>query len=218
MSFDIETKVKTLKKSKHRIVLKDGEELQYHVPRRPEGSFNLRDYVPHAGCGIEVEIGSGTGRFLSLRSQIYKDRFFIGIDKRKDRIDSTKKKLSRIEDKNWILLREDARCFLAQGIPPLKVLHVYHPDPWPKERHHKHRFFRSPDAKEWAMAIVKGGELRLSTDHKGYFDEIMKIVDSWELFRLKKSYIKNSGKPWSRFEEIFISRGEPVYKAVFVRI
>lgn len=212
----LEPPIKT-KKFKNKIVLKNGEELRYHVPPKPEFSLKLKDYIPENNPLVEVEIGAGSGRFIALRSQLFKDRFFIGIDRRKDRFDSTLKKLSRNDDQNWVLLKEDARSFVSEEMPDIQVLHVYHPDPWPKDRHHKHRFFRSPDAKVWAQAIVSGGEFRISTDHKGYFEEILSIVDSWNMFDLDVCYQKRDGQAWSRFEEIFLSRYEPVYKAYFVK-
>ncbi len=144
----------------------------------------------------------------------------MGIDRRADRFDLTERKLTRLAvEKNWTLLNEDARGFLQGGLPPLAMLHVYHPDPWPKARHHKNRFFRSPDAKEWASAIVKDGSLRIATDHREYFEEILDIVASWELFELEALFVKqyHMGPPLTHFEGIFLRKQEPVYKAVYRR-
>ena len=164
-----------------------------------------------------MEIGCGTGRFLAKRSVAYPERFFIGVDKKKDRFTSTTEKLARTGVQNWKILRTDAKCFLEHMVPPIAVLHVYHPDPWPKKKHHKHRFFRSPDARHWAAAVVSGGELRLSTDQADYYEEILAIVESWDLFVLQFAAVKRAGTPASRFEEIFLNNNEPAYKAYFRR-
>jgi len=225
---------KPLKTTKHRIVLRDGRELQYHPPFSKVDPTNLSEYIPEnfknsLPAIIEVEIGPGKGEFLARRAAEYPDRFFIGIDRRLDRTQLTEKKLNRITNpdesdsnlnQNWRILRQDARGFLKAGLPKIQVLHVYHPDPWPKARHHKHRFFRSPDAKTWAEALVMGGELRLSTDHREYFEEIIDIVSSWDFLKSKIIFQKNlyNSAPRSHFEGIFLKKREPVFKAVFERI
>lgn len=206
-----------MKQDQHYITLKDGRKLASYRPLPPKNPVSLYKHVPENTHFLEVEIGAGTGRFLANRAAKYPERFFIGIDKKKDRIDVSLEKLQRSEIKNWELLRCDARLFLEQELPPIDILHVYHPDPWPKKRHHKHRFFRSHDAKHWAQAIKTGGELRISTDQADYFEEIIAIVDSWNLFQPLISFVKRSGVPLSHFEEIFLRQALPVYKAQFIK-
>jgi tRNA (guanine-N7-)-methyltransferase len=223
---------KKLKESKHRIHLDSGIELQYHRPRdrvepldltlTVERNFNLNigslNKADSKIC-LEVEIGCGKGEFLSNRAPLNPNTFFVGIDRRKDRFELTEKKVERKGASNCLILKEDARSFLSTGLPTIDCLHVYHPDPWPKERHHKHRFFRSPDAKTWALAIKPGGSLSLSTDHKGYYDEIIAIVSSWKIFDRFLIFKKTSdmGPPLTHFESIFLKKNEPVYKAVFFK-
>jgi tRNA (guanine-N(7)-)-methyltransferase len=217
---------KKLKESKHRILLRDGRELQYHQPFHKADVVPLLDRIPaeHRQARFEVEIGCGKGEFIARRAAAHPDRYFVGIDRRSDRVDLTQRKLNRVAEtesgRNWIVLREDARCFLESALPPIQILHIYHPDPWPKSRHHKNRFFRSPDARKWAQAIVQGGQFRLSTDHRGYFEEIMDIVGTWDFLRLETLYVKapDMGPPLSHFEGIFLRKQEPVYKALLTRL
>ena len=218
--------MKVLKDSKHRIYVADGRPLQFHVPRFRAEPLDLLSQLPESwkGKGLEVEIGPGKGEFLARRASEHPERVFVGIDRRQDRFELTEKKLKRLdsveESKNWIVLRADARSFLEAGLPQIEILHVYHPDPWPKARHHKNRYFRSPDAKRWAEAIRAGGALRLSTDHREYFEEIIDICHSWEFLKLSLIFKKTveTGPAFSHFESIFFKRNEPVYKAVFERI
>lgn len=226
IAFELPT-YKTLKDSKHRIVLHDGRELQYHRPQDPTDSLDLLRFIPktYQDRPIEVEIGPGKGEFLARRAAHYPDRYFIGIDRRQDRVRLTENKLLRIgtpsdSQPNWAILREDARSFLASPLPPIQVLHIYQPDPWPKAKHHKHRLFRSPDAKRWAQAIVTGGELRVSTDHPFYFEEILAIVQSWKLFcdaTIIRKTSRTGSAALTHFEGIFLGQNLPVYKAIFYR-
>jgi tRNA (guanine-N(7)-)-methyltransferase len=212
--------LKKLKPSKKRIHLLDGRELHFHSPKKDAYSVRLASILPeHFDLdAIEVEIGCGKGEYLAQRASLHNERFFVGIDRRKDRFNLTERKLHRqTTEKNWVLLQCDARRFVGEELPPIQVLHVYHPDPWPKAKQNKHRFFRSPDAREWASAIVTGGQLRISSDHREYFEEIIDIIESWQDFSLelvikKEHYL---GDPVTHFEKIFLNKKEPVYKAFF---
>jgi tRNA (guanine-N(7)-)-methyltransferase len=209
---------KVKKEPKYFVQVRDGRKLAYHRPLEPKHKKNLQSFLPQGFNKLEIEIGAGSGRFLSTRALKYPQTYFIGIDKKKERIDSSQEKLEKRHLKNGELLWTDARNFLEDPLPPINILHVYHPDPWPKKKHHKHRFFRSPDAKHWAQAIVPGGELRISTDQADYFEEILAITETWDFLKLNFSLVKRSGKAQSRFEEIFLSQNLPVYKAYYVKI
>lgn len=197
--------------------------LRFHVPRSKAVRANLAELIPTGFARLEVEIGCGKGEFLVQRARSAKDTFFIGIDRRKDRFDLSHKKIDRLnaatQVENCLLIREDARQFLSSGLPPIDCLHIYHPDPWPKARHHKHRFFRSPDAKIWTEAIRADGTLSISTDHKEYFTEIMEILTSFEHLKLLFDFQKRAfmGAPKTHFERLFLNKNEPVFKAIFAR-
>jgi tRNA (guanine-N7-)-methyltransferase len=211
---------KPLKASKSKIVLRDGRELQFHVPPPlREGPLDLRTLIPAEKILLEVEIGPGKGEFLARRAGQHPERFFVGIDRRKDRKDLTERKMNRLGLNNGVVIQIDARRFLQNDLPPIQTLHVYHPDPWPKARHHKHRFFRSPDARRWAEAIISGGELRFSTDHRGYFEEIVDILATWDFLEPTMVWKKDArmGTPMTHFEGIFLRKGEPVFKATYRR-
>ncbi len=214
--------IKKLKESKNRIQLWNGIDLQFHKPLEKTEPISLKELLPADKIPkLEIEIGCGKGEFIERRARKYPERFFVGIDRRSDRFKLTQKKLLRVNShENWILIKEDARAFLEGGLPPIQTLHVYHPDPWPKSRHHKHRFFRSPDARLWAEAIVPGGELRLSSDHGEYFSEILDIIKGWDFLLPGILYRKEHfhGSPMTHFEKIFLSKKEPVYKGVFTRV
>lgn len=237
---------KKLGPNKHRITLYDGRELQFHPPFTTVEALPLDTLVPEIWKGkpLEIEIGPGKGEFLARRASKNTDRYFIGIDRRQDRVELTQNKLSGrapISGKefvasangqyisapvldnsgsNWTVIREDARRFVKAGLPQLSMLHIYHPDPWPKPKHNKNRFFRSPDARTWAEALLANCELRISTDHAEYFEEITDIVKGWsDIGRIEALFSKTSscGSPMTHFEGIFLKKNEPVYKIIFRR-
>lgn len=211
-----------LKESQHRSKLWNGLELQYHIATRSQTlDIDLNESIPelYRGHPLEVEIGPGKGEFMVRRASRFPDRFFIGIDRRSDRANLTKAKLEKKALENWTIIREDACSFDSEKLPAIDVMHLYQPDPWPKFRHHKHRFFRSPEARAFAYAIKPHGELRISTDHLGYFSEMLDLIKTWNIFDLVTLYEKNwsMSEPMTHFEGFFMKKKETVFKAVYRR-
>ena len=203
---------KPLKASKKRIRLFDGRELQYHTPADKVEAKSLADCIPHGKFKkLEVEVGCGKGEFIFRRARQHPQTFFVGIDRRLDRVRLSEKKFHRVTTANCVVVREDARSFLFRELPAIDVFHLYQPDPWPKARHHKHRFFRSPEAHIWAEAIRRGGELRISTDNRQYFEEMLDIVCTWQLFAPAIVHKKDCfmSEPMTYFEGIFMRKAQP---------
>lgn len=221
---EIEQEQKGLKPAQHKVSLWNGKHLQYHIPNRSQKLFlSLEEQIPqlYRSWPLELEIGPGKGEFIAARAARFPKRFFLGIDRRLDRAELSTKKLKKHEGQNnWLILREDACSFDTAKIPPLSVFHLYQPDPWPKFRHHKHRFFRSPEAKAFAFALKVGGELRVSTDHLGYFIEMVELIKTWDVFDLVSLYEKNHhmSEAMTHFEGLFLKKEETVFKAVFKRV
>jgi tRNA (guanine-N7-)-methyltransferase len=200
----------------------NNERIQFHKPFEKISPLNLAEMIPQEfrNLPLEIEIGCGKGEFMAARSQNREDCFFVGIDRRLDRIQLTQKKISnKPQNKQCLIVHEDARRFLVGGLPQnISALHIYHPDPWPKSKHHKHRFFRSPDALLWALSLKSEGFLYLSTDHQDYFEEILDILASWDDLLLPQIVFKKEffhSAPKTHFEGIFLNKHEPVFKAVY---
>jgi tRNA (guanine-N7-)-methyltransferase len=79
---------------------------------------------------------------------------------------------------NVRLLRTDASYFIRHVCPrdSLLALHIYHPDPWPKRRHHKRRLFQPQFVDAAVECLAPGGVLRVQTDHAEYFEWIRPML------------------------------------------
>ena len=90
---------------------------------------------------FEIEIGSGKGGFLLSRAKVHPQRRFLGIEWAMKYARSSADRMARWNLANVRVMRTDARYFFLNHLPPgcVDTLHLYHPDPWPKARHHKRR-------------------------------------------------------------------------------
>ena len=79
---------------------------------------------------------------------------------------------------NVRMIRCDAKVFVQQYLPEASIsaLHVHHPDPWPKKRHHRRRLFDEAFVEAAAKALADGGVLDVQTDHAEYFEQIKSVL------------------------------------------
>ncbi|HET7822387.1 MAG TPA: tRNA (guanosine(46)-N7)-methyltransferase TrmB, partial [Ornithinibacter sp.] len=64
----------------------------------------------------------------------------------------------------------DAMPFLTERVPAgsLAAVHLFFPDPWPKNKHAKRRFVQQHTLNLLASRLAPGGVLRLATDIAAY--------------------------------------------------
>ncbi|MEW6249791.1 MAG: tRNA (guanosine(46)-N7)-methyltransferase TrmB [Planctomycetota bacterium] len=142
----------------------------------------LRDFSWRALFGsdrpVEVEIGTGKAAFLLRRARARPERNFLGIEWANEFYRYAVDRMERWKVRNVRLLRTDASHFIRVVCPPASVtaLHVYHPDPWPKKRHHKRRLFQPVFVDAAVRCLVPGGHWAVQTDHAEYFEIIRGLL------------------------------------------
>lgn len=134
---------------------------------------------------VELEIGTGKGSFLLRRAQAVPEHNFFGIEWSNEFFRHAADRLRRWKMTNVRILRTDAAHFIRVVSPraSLHALHVYHPDPWPKTRHHKRRLFQRPFVEAAAECLIPGGRIAVQTDHAEYFAQIAPLLRSVPLLR-----------------------------------
>jgi len=117
-----------------------------------------------------VEIGSGNGHFLLEYTKDKQDIFFTGIELKKQRCLKILKKIRNNRITNCCVVYGNAEDFLY-NLPPAIVdnFHIYFPDPWPKAKHKKRRFFRMPNLDILCRCLKRGGKIFFATDILDYY-------------------------------------------------
>ena len=128
----------------------------------------------------EIEIGFGKGRYLLERSAMDPGTRFLGIE-------LVSKYYRRVRDRvekrgldNVLLLRGEAQYLISVALPRAfaRVVHVYFPDPWPKDRHHKRRLFEAGSVDLVLGALGNGGTLLFATDVLDYGELVLALLQS----------------------------------------
>jgi tRNA (guanine-N7-)-methyltransferase len=127
---------------------------------------------------VHIEIGSGKGTFLLNQARIHPDINYLGIEWAQKYYRHSVDRMRRWRITNVRILRADAREFIAAYLPDesIQAFHIYFPDPWPKKRHHKRRFFQPANLIQVVRTLVVGAELRTATDHAEYFRIISDLL------------------------------------------
>jgi tRNA (guanine-N7-)-methyltransferase len=167
---------------------------------------------------VHIEIGCGKGTFLLNQATARPEADFVGIERANKYYRYAVDRIGRWGLKNVRIIRTDAVAFLADGVPGSSVdcFHIYFPDPWPKKRHHKRRFFNAGNLDLLLTALKPAGSIRVATDHAEYFQVISGLIEA-SSDRLKHiDFLPAAGADvgeWvgTNFERKYLRENRPIY-------
>lgn len=143
-----------------------------------EGKINLSDYFTETGP-LHLEIGFGDGEYTAALSERFPQHRIIGCEVFKNGIAALLKLIESKSLRNIKILQKDAIIAINQmfhkGV--FDYIHLNHPDPWQKKRHHKRRIIQSDTVKLFEKSLKPGGELLISTDIYEYYCWILECMD-----------------------------------------
>ena len=179
---------------------------------------------------IEIEIGSGKGRFLLEASKRHHAVNYIGIERAQKYIALTQERFEKYirhfgvdrasgTFSNVRLAWTDANYFLTRYVPTgsVQAYHIYFPDPWPKKRQRKRRIFRNQD---FLSALARtltpdSGKLYIATDHEEYFQEIQERLAGLPVLHPVATDVSIDQDIATNFEMKYVSEGRSIYRAVY---
>lgn len=127
--------------------------------------------------GLEVEIGCGNGHFLTATAERHPSRSFLGVDLKMPRCRKALRKAERrgLANVGIVCARGEE---VLRHLPDCGVstFHLYFPDPWPKSRHRRRRFFKMPQLELLAGKLTRGGKLHFVTDFYDYYVQAKVLV------------------------------------------
>ncbi len=165
---------------------------------------------------VELEIGSGKGRFLLDAARQWPDRDFVAIEIAGSLVRKVRDRVTRAELPNVRLVHGVARDVFERLLPAasLSRVHVYFPDPWPKRRHARNRLFAGDFPDLVARALRPGGELLLATDSDPYFREaVTRLLQQGAFVRTLPDPFREI--PPGGFDAIFAREHIPAFRGVW---
>ena len=133
---------------------------------------------------VEIEIGIGKGRFLLAAAELRPEVRMLGVEWANRYLRIVERRAERRGLENVRFVRVDARDLVARAIADASVCtyYVFYPDPWPKKRHHKRRFFWPPTPDHLGRTLEDDGLVHVATDHVDYWAMIEPAMDGHAAF------------------------------------
>lgn len=121
------------------------------------------------GAPLILEIGPGNGFFFRDLTGVRPEAGFIGIEIRYKRVWLTGKKALDAGRRNFRVIHQSFG-YLDTYFDERELTEVYinHPDPWPKDRHHKHRLLQPSFGALLASRVAPGGTVQVQSDFAPY--------------------------------------------------
>ncbi len=190
------------------------------------GPIDVRGWFDEAlrSQPLELEIGSGKGTFLVQQGALTPGVNYVGIEWARAFWRYAADRVRRHELRNVKLLHTEAGAFVRNYVAPgtFRTVHVYFPDPWPKQRHQKRRLIQAPFLRELHRVLTEAGQVRLATDHSDYFawmgEHAASVADLFE--RVDFDTLPGTGQGelvGTNFERKYRREGRPFHAMVLRR-
>lgn len=119
---------------------------------------------------IEIEIGTGKGKFI-IEKAIQKPNInFIGIEKYDSPLVSAVKKLEELDINNLRLICYDALNIENIFDKEISKIYLNFSDPWPKKRHTKRRLTSDRFLKKYDLIFKDTKRIEMKTDNDDLFE------------------------------------------------
>lgn len=162
----------------------------------------------------EVELGFGKGKYLLRRASESPGTRFLGVEVVSEYYRRVALRARRRGLGNLVVLRAEALFLLAAVLPRrfARAVHVYFPDPWPKQRHQKRRLF-DPETVDLVLGLLApDGELFFASDFLEYgelVESILRQVPGFAVERLADGWPEG---PRTHYEAKYVEEGRPIVR------
>lgn len=162
---------------------------------------------------VDLEIGSGKGKFLLEMAQASPDRDFLAVERAGKYHQLCCDRAARRGIDNVRLLRTSAEDLLFRLLRDASLANIYvlFPDPWPKKRHHKRRLIKPEIVAAMNRVLIPGGRLLVKTDHDDYAEVISEVLRGAEDFVTLDPEEAFAGLPETGFEHKYRHQGRSIY-------
>ncbi len=166
---------------------------------------------------IALEIGCGIGDFIAQTASEQPATNFIAIDYYNKGCYKTCRRLDLRSLSNVRVLREEARQFIAERIPPgsLAAVYINCPDPWPKKKHRKRRLVNHRFMAFLDTFLAPGAQVFFATDFNDYGIDVAGMMAGLAGFEncLSPELYRHElpGYHLSKYMRKFMAEGKKIY-------
>ena len=175
-------------------------------PKENKGNWNK---VFNNDNNIEIEIGTGKGKFIIGKAIENPNINFIGIEKYDSPLVSAVKKLEELELTNLKLICLDALEIEEIFDHEIDKIYLNFSDPWPKKRHAKRRLSSSVFLNKYENLFKNEKRIEMKTDNDDLYEFSSEsfIENGYDIVKTDTNYFDTIR---TEYEDKFISLGKNI--------
>ncbi|MBE0501696.1 MAG: tRNA (guanosine(46)-N7)-methyltransferase TrmB [Desulfuromonadales bacterium] len=165
---------------------------------------------------LALEIGCGTGHFITAMAQRHPATNFLAIDIYNKGCFKTCKKIDRLGLVNIRVLRIEACHLIANHLQreSLSAVYINCPDPWPKKRHRDRRLVNHSFLQSLSLYLQPKADLYFCTDVPDYARQVAELIPLAAGLRnlLDAPFVTDlPNYPTSKYMQRFLDLGQPIH-------
>lgn len=171
-----------------------------------------------------LEIGFGEGEFIVELANKDRNWNFLGIEIKYYRYKKSVQLAKKEKAYNLKLLHFDVNMAVEQVFEEniFDIVYINFPDPWPKDRHKKHRIINDKFLNSLRSLMKKGSTIEFASDHLDYVDHTIEHFKSNPNFlnplKTESFTTKVRNRPVTKFEKQFIEENKQIYYLTFKKV
>lgn len=158
---------------------------------------------------IEIEIGSGRGKFIIDKALQNKNINYIGIEKYDSALVKAVKRLEEIDINNLKLIVYDASNIENLFEKEINKIYLNFSDPWPKKRHAKRRLTSKVFLEKYDKLFTDKKVIEMKTDNDDLFDYSLISFEEYgyKIINISRNHISDIT---TEYEDKFTKKGKNI--------
>lgn len=170
----------------------------------------------HLEQPLALEIGCGTGHFVTQMAERHPETNFLAIDIYNKGCFKTCKKIDLLGLTNIRVIRIEACYLLANYLDKesLSAVYINCPDPWPKKRHRTRRLVNRSFLQSLLHFLKPKADFYFSTDVPDYAEQVAALIlteNGYHNVLCAPWVTQLPAYPTSKYMQRFLDLGQPIH-------
>ncbi len=164
---------------------------------------------------VSIEYCSGNGRWIADKAKAYPEINWVAVEIRFDRVRKIWAKKQNLNLDNLFIVCGEGVTVSREYFTEASVQETFvnFPDPWPKERHAKHRIIQEPFVEQMGRILKPEGQVTLVTDDPTYSRQMVEVMRSRFRSLYPEPFYLTDDEDYgeSYFRDLWLSKGRNIY-------
>lgn len=180
-----------------------------YIIENPEEYKGLWNKLFNNDNNIEIEIGTGKGKFIIEKALQNPNINFIGIEKYDSPLVGAVKKLEELDINNLRLICYDALTIDNVFDREISKIYLNFSDPWPKKRHTKRRLTSNRFLEKYDLIFKDTKRIEIKTDNDDLFNYSCESLTKYG-YKIIKKDTNHISDITTEYEDKFMNIGKNI--------